>query len=103
MTVLGSVASQEGIERVQPVHEAGFLKKLERPVDCLRGRITAILCKLGENFVGADRLVLPPYDLEDAPADWREIKLPGGTDPLSRRDRALHAPSVIVGRPMSLH
>jgi hypothetical protein len=103
MTIFGSVASQEGIERVESMHEAGLLKKLERPVDCLRCRIATILRELGENIVGADRFVLPPYNLEDSPANWREIDSPSGTDPLSRRDGALDAPSVIVGRPLSLH
>ena len=89
MGVLGPVAAEERVERVQPMHEARFLKELESPIHRLRSRIAAVFGELGENLVGADRLVLPPDDLEDSLADRREFEPPGCTDSLGRGDGPL--------------
>ena len=101
MDIFGPVATQEGVERIQPMHEAGFLQELKRSVHRLRGPSAAVLRKLGENLVGADRLVLPPYNLENSLADLGEIELPDRADSLGRCDRLRDAARVVVGRPLS--
>jgi hypothetical protein len=99
MRIFGPVAAEEGVEGVQPMHETGILQKLERSVHRLRGWIAAALRKLGKNLVSADRLVLPPYDLEDSLADGGEIEPFGCTNSLGRRDGVVDAARMVVGRP----
>ena len=102
MRVLGPVAAEEGVERIQPMHQPCSLKELERPVHRLRRRIAAFLGELRENLVGPDGLMLPPDDLEDPPADRSELELPGRTDSLGRGDGALDAAAMVMGRALHL-
>jgi hypothetical protein len=100
--IFGSIASHKCIERVQAMDETGFLQELQCPVDRGRGGFLPILAQFRENFVGANRLVLAPHDLENAPAQRSEVDRLRCAHPFSSRDRTLDASRMIMRRSLPL-
>jgi hypothetical protein len=100
--VFRSITPQERIERVEAMHEPGLLQELECSIDGGRRSLFPTPGKLGKNLVGADWLVLSPYDLKNMPAQGGEVDLLRCTDPLGGCDRAPHASRVIVRHSLPL-
>jgi hypothetical protein len=63
--ILGPIAAEKSVQRVQPVDQAGFLQKFERPVNRRWGGLFPVPGQFRKNLVSADGLVLPPDDLEN--------------------------------------
>lgn len=101
--IFGAIATQEGIQRIQTMHEPGFLQELQGSVDGRRGGFLTILGQLGQDLIGANRLVLAPNDLEHAPSQGREVYLTRRAHLFGRRDRALNASGVVVRNSLSVY
>jgi hypothetical protein len=101
--ILGPIAPQERVQRVEPMHEPGFLKEFQGSVNGRRGGLIAILGQLRQNLIGADRLVLAPHDLENASSQRGQVDPPRCAHLFSRRDRALNASRVVVRRSLSVY
>ena len=78
------------------MHEAGIDQELERAIDGGRCRLVALLGELGEDVVGADRLVGSPDDLEYAATDRREVQAAARTHLGSVAYRFFDTGAVIV-------
>ena len=103
MIVFGAIATQERIQRVQTMHESGFLEKFQGAVNSGRGGFFAILRQFRQDLIGTDRLVLAPDDLENAPSQRGQVYLPRCAHPFGRRDCALNASRVVMRRSLSVH
>jgi hypothetical protein len=101
--IFGAIATQERIQRVETMDEAGFLKELQGSVNSGRGGFFAILRQFRQDLIGADRLVLAPDDLENAPSQRSQVYLPRCAYPFGRRDRALNASRVVMRRSLSVN
>jgi hypothetical protein len=101
--IFGAIAPQERIQRVEAMHESGFLQELESPVNRGWSGLFAILRQFREDLIGADRLVLAPDNLENAPSQRGQVHLPRCAHLLGRRDRALNASRVVVRRSLSVY
>jgi hypothetical protein len=101
--IFGAIATQERIQRVETMHESGFLKELQGSVNRGRGGLFAILRQFRQDLIGADRLVLAPDDLENAPSQRGQVYLPRCAYPFGRRDRALNASRVVMRRSLSVN
>ena len=100
--ILGPIAAEKGVQRIQPVYQAGFLQKFERPVNRRWSGLFAVAGQFRENFVSADGLVLPPDDLENPFPQRCEVHPSRRANFLGRRDRTLYATRVVVCRFRSL-
>jgi hypothetical protein len=100
--IFGSIATQERIQRVETMHEPGFLKELQGSVNSGRGGLFAILGQFRQDLIGADRLMLAPDDLENAPSQRGQVYLPRCAHLFGRRDRALNASRVVMRRSLSV-
>jgi hypothetical protein len=96
--IFGAIATQERIQRVQTMDESGFLKELQGSVNRGRGGLFAILRQFRQDLIGADRLVLTPDNLENAPSQWGQVYLPRCAYLFGRSDRALNASRVVMRR-----
>ena len=92
------VAADEGVDRIDAVHEPGIDEKFERAINRGRRRFVALLGELGEDVVGADRRMCAPDDLENAAPDWRELETTLRTHISGGTYRLIDAGGVIVGR-----
>jgi hypothetical protein len=101
--IFGAIATQEGIQRVETMHESGFLEELQGAVNSGRGGLFAILRQFRQDLIGADRLVLAPDDLKNAPSQRGQVYLPRCTHLFGRRDRALNASRVVMRRSLSVN
>ena len=63
--ILGPIAAEKSVQRVQPVYQAGLLQKFERPVNRRWSGLFAVAGQFRKNLVSADGLVLSPDDLEN--------------------------------------
>ena len=89
-------AADEGIERFDLVDETVGEEEVERAVDRRRCRRAVILTQLVEYFIGADRRVPVPDDLEDAAAQLGKALTVLVAHPFRRLDRVGNAGPVIV-------
>jgi hypothetical protein len=101
--IFGAIATQERIQRVETMHESGFLKELQGSVNSGRGGLFAILGQFRQDLIGADRLVLAPDDLENAPSQRGQVYLLRCAHLFGRRDRALNASRVVMRRSLSVY
>ncbi len=65
-------APDEGMQGLQPVHQALGEQKLQGAIDGRRRRPWQFVANLFENLVGTERPVASAYDLQYAPALGRE-------------------------------
>jgi hypothetical protein len=100
--IFGAITSQERIERIQTMHEPGFLEEFQGAVNGGWGGFFAILGQFRQDFVGADRLMLAPHDLKDTPSQRSQVDLLRRAYLFGRRDRALNASCVVVRRSLSV-
>jgi hypothetical protein len=101
--IFRAIATQERIQRVETMHESGFLKELQGSVNGRRGGLFAILGQFRQDLIGADRLVLAPDNLENAPSQRGQVYLPRCAYLFRRRDRALNASRVVMRRSLSVN
>jgi hypothetical protein len=101
--IFGAITSQERIQCIETMYETGFLQELQGSVDRGWSGFLAILGQFRQDLVGADRLVLAPHNLKDAPSQRSQV------DPLrcaylfGRRDRALNASRMVMRRSLSVY
>jgi hypothetical protein len=100
--IFGAIATEERIQRVQTMHKPGFLEEFQGSVNSGWGGLLAILGQFRQDLIGADRLVLAPDDLENAPSQRGQIHLPRCAHLFGRRDRALNASRVVMRRSLSV-
>jgi hypothetical protein len=100
--ILGAIATEERIQCVETMHEPGFLKEFQGSINRGRGGLLAILGQFRQDLIGADRLVLAPDDLENAPPQRGQVYLPRCAHLFGRRDRALNASRVVMRRSLSV-
>ena len=96
MRMPGGIAAEEGVQGVDAMHQARLDQELERAVDRGRCRLVALLGELGEDLVGADRLVRAPDDFEHALADRGEVQPAAGADLDRRGHGPVDAGTVVV-------
>ena len=100
--IFGAIATQEGVQRIETMYEPSFLKELQGAVNSGWGGLLAILGQFRQDLIGADRLVLAPDDLENAPSQRGQVYLPRCAHLFGRRDRALNASRVVMRRSLSV-
>lgn len=96
MAFAGMRAGDIGVEALDPVHEAVFDQKVERPVGHRRLRAKALRLEPVEDLVGAKRLVLVEQDLEDALPDRGELQPVRRAIGMRRREPLGPTPIVIM-------
>ena len=96
MHVSGIGTTDEGIQRIEPVHEAGLDQEIQCPVHCRRRRLAVGLAQAAEDVVGADRPVAVPDDLEYASPERGEAQAAIAAQPFCRAQRCVDAVVVIV-------
>jgi hypothetical protein len=94
--IIGVGASDERVQRIQPVHEVRFDQKFQCPVNGWRGCFVAVIIELIENFVRANRLVAVPYEFQDPAPLHRKAQAPAAADALRGVDRPGYAAFMIV-------
>jgi hypothetical protein len=100
--IFGAITTQERIQRVETMHESGFLEELQGSVNSGRGGLFPILGQFCQDLIGPDRLMLAPHDLENAPTQRGQVHLPRRAHFLGRRDRPLNAARVVMRRSLSV-
>ncbi len=90
------VAADEGVQRIDAVHEPGFDQELERAVHGGWCGLVAFLGELGEDVIRADGFVRAPDDLEHALAHRRELEAARGADFFGRADGTADAGGMIM-------
>lgn len=88
-------AADISVERGNPVHQPHLQEKIQGPVHSWRGRPAALLQHV-EELVGADRFVLLPDQLKDAPTNGGEALLVLLTEDLGVVQGFGDAPLMIV-------
>jgi len=90
------VAAEEGVQGVDAMHQPRLHQELEGAIHRGRRGLVALLGELGQDLVGADRLVGAPDDLQHALADRREVE-PAARADLDRRGHGpVDAGAVVV-------
>jgi hypothetical protein len=68
MLFFGAITTQERIQRIETMHQPGVSQEFQGPVYSGWRGLFAILGQFRQDLIGADRLVLAPDDLENAPS-----------------------------------
>ena len=103
MGACGLITADKGVERVDSMDEPRVDQKFQGTIDGGWSRLVALFRKFCEDLVRPDRFVSAPDDLENSPADGREVKtslrayLGGITNCID------DARSVVVSRCMRVH
>lgn len=105
---VGPVATDEGVERIDPVDQARVQQEFQRPVDRGWSRSPAVPGKLGQQLVGAHRIMLAPDELQDPAPQRRQPQAPLGTDLLGNGQCISNTTPVVVAavprpRPTGFH
>src|SRR6202034_537436 len=88
---------------IEAMDESGVLEEFQGAVNGRGGGFFAIFRELGQDFIGADGLVLTPDDLKDAPSQRGQVYLPRCAHLFRRRDRALNTARVVMRRSLSIY
>lgn len=76
MRMLRMAARDEGMQRLELMHEAIVEEELKRAIDRRRGRSTPVLPELIEDVVSGDGPVGLDHELKHACTLWRELHAP---------------------------
>ena len=98
MRLAGFAAADEGIERIDAMHETGIDQEVERTVDRWRSRLVSLFGEFRQDLVGAYRLVRAPHDLKHPSADRRQVESALLTKVGGRVESVLDAALVVVRR-----
>lgn len=96
MRTFGIPAADEGIQRVQPVHETRIHEEVQRPVNGGRCRAAALAAHRVQDIVGPDRLMARPDEFEHAAAARRQSEAAFETETLRILQRLRDAVPMVV-------
>ena len=88
--------SDESVERIQPVNEVSFNKKLECAIDRRRCRPVSVLVQPVENVVSADRFVAAPDQAKNVLSMGRKPEAPLAANAIRVSHRLLDTIVVVM-------
>ena len=98
MRLGGFATADEGVERIDAMHETGIDQEVERTVDGRRSRLVSLFGEFRQDLVGAYRFVRSPHDLEHPSAYRSQVESALLAKVGGRVESVLYAALVVVRR-----